>query len=76
MKRQQSLLGLGFAKKSQESKFQNNSQLKIKCPYPMPSQMQKTLVQQMTCNVVTRKMLFQTAGAMNNMTISEKNMMG
>ena len=32
----------------------------------------KTLVQQMTCNVVIRQMLFQTAGAINNMTISEK----
>ena len=37
--------------------------------------MRKTLVQQMTCNVVIRQMLFQTAGAINNMTISEKNMM-
>ena len=62
--------------KSLESKFQNNSQLKVKRPYLMPSLMRKTLVQQMTCNVVTRQMLFQTSGAMNNMTISEKNMMG
>ena len=37
MKRQQSVLGLGFAKKISRVEISEQQPIKEKCPYPMPS---------------------------------------
>ena len=73
MKRQQSLLGLGFAKKISRIEISEQQSIKNKIIKAVTDA--ETLVQQMTCNVMIRQMLFQTAGAIKNMTISEKNIM-
>ena len=75
MKRQQSLLGLGFAKKISRVEISEQQSIKDKMSVSNAVIDAENAGATNACNVVIRQMLFQTAGAINYMTISEKNMM-
>ena len=76
MKRQESLLGLGFAKKISRIEISEQQSIKNKMSVSNAVIDAKNAGATNDPQCCDKQMLFQTAGAMNNITISEKNMMG
>ena len=76
MKRQQSLLGLEFAKKISRIEISEQQSIKNKMSVSNAVIHAENTGATNDLQCCDRQMLFQTAGVMNNMIISEKNMMG